>query len=111
MKYKQRAFSRQKRKEQIIVQFNIWHSKGDTEPKTMTRIARALDLTPQQHVKSILDEMVLEGMLTVEKRDKSGRWTANVYSIINALIKEKYGRRRINVKHRGVVSGQLEMAL
>jgi len=85
MRYKRKAYSREKRKEQVIGQFRIWHSKGDTEPKTMTRIARALDMTPQQRVTDMLLELVEEGKLTFQVREKSGRWTARGFTVNPAL--------------------------
>lgn len=112
MKRKPRAYSREKRKEQVMGQFAIWYSKGDTEPKTMNRIAKALDLTPQTHVTDILLEMVTEGKLTWIEREKSGRWTARAFlPVVSPLITEKYGKRRIVVKHKGAIAGQLELAL
>lgn len=107
MKYPKKAYSREKRKDQIIRQFNVWHGNGDDEPKTMTRLARALGMSPSTTFQEILDEMVMEGSLTVEKREKSGRWTANNYLVVKTLITEKYGKRRFVVKQRGVVVDSL----
>ena len=110
MKYKKKAFSRDERKEHVMGQFAIWQSKGDNELKTMTRIARSLDMSPSQHVTDILLELVEEGKLAFVEREKAGRWTARgYYSTIKTLITEKWGKRRIIVKHKGVESGQLEM--
>ena len=109
MKRQPRAYSREKRKEQIINQFRVWHSNGDTEPKTMNRIARALDMRPAQTFTDMLLELVVEGKLTFEEREKSGRWTARNYSIVKSLITEKFYRRHITVSKRGVPVGQLEM--
>jgi hypothetical protein len=112
MKRKPRAYSREKRKAQIIGQFNIWHSKNDTEPKTMQRIAKALDLVPSHRVTLLLLEMVEEGKLTFEERDKSGRWTGRYYQVVSTLIGEKFfARRKIAVRNRGQVVGQMEMML
>lgn len=109
MKYPQKAFSREKRKQQVIMQFNVWARNGDHEPKTMYRIARALGMTPAQTFKDILDEMVMDGSLTVEKREKNGRWTANNYLVIKSLISEKSLKRRFSVKRRGVTLDTLEI--
>lgn len=103
MAYPKRNYSREKRKKQIIGQFNIWHQNGDTEPKTMYRIARALGMTPAKTFKDILDEMVMEGSLTVEKRNRAGRWTSDNYSVIKSLITEKLGKRRLVIRHKGDV--------
>lgn len=112
MKRLPKAYSREKRKEQIKLQFRGWHENGDTEPKTMYRIAKALGMTPNARIYSMLDELIVDGYLTMESRDQSGRWTTKFYyPVIATLITEKWAKRRIVVKHRGVISGQLEMAL
>lgn len=110
MKRLPRAYSREKRKEQIRMQFSVWRRNGDLEPKTMPRIAKALGLTPQKHVADILNEMVEAGDLTVEQHDRAGRWTTKFYLLVESrLITEKFHRRNISVKSRGVVVGQMEM--
>jgi hypothetical protein len=112
MKRLPRAYSREKRKDQVMGQFAVWHTNGDNDPKTMNRIAKALNMTPSPHVRDILLELVDEGKLTFQVREKSGRWAARGFlPVTSQLITEKYGKRRIVVKRRGVVSGQLEMGL
>jgi hypothetical protein len=110
MKRLPRSYSREKRKEQIMGQFAAWNRNGDEELKTMNRIAKALDMTPQKHVTDMLLELVAEGKLAFVEREKSGRWTARgYYPVIKVLVTEKFLRRRITVQKRGVAVGQLEM--
>lgn len=110
MKRLPRAYSREKRKEQVVNQFRVWHMNGDTSPKTGTRIAKALALVPSQHVTDILQEMVAEGKLICERREQSGRWTTNFYLLADTtIITEKFFRRSISVRNRGKVVGQMEM--
>lgn len=91
-------------------QFAIWQSNGNTEPKTMNRIAKALDLTPQQRITDMLLELVADGKLAFVEREKSGRWTARAYyPVVQTLITEKSLRRAIPVSKRGRAVGQLEM--
>jgi len=112
MKRLPRSYSREKRKAQIIGQFGIWYRNGDTEPKTMNRIAKALGMTPSPHVRDILLELVDDGKLAFVAREKSGRWTARgYYPTKEILITEKYSRRSITLRKRGVAVGQLDMAL
>ena len=112
MKKLPRAYSRDKRKAQVLMQFGVWHGNGDTEPKTMQRIAKALGLVPSYKVTKILLEMEIEGKLVTEMRDQSGRWTTRFYSLVGgADIITRNSKRRIVVKHKGVVSAQLELAL
>jgi len=94
-------------------QFSVWRGNGDDQPKTMYRIAKALGMTPQNHVTDILLEMVMEGSLTCEARDRKGRWITRFYQVNqnSEHYHEKYGKRRINVKHNGKIAGQLELAL
>ena len=92
------------------MQFSVWYRNGDTSPKTMNRIAKALGLTPQKHVQDILLEMVEAGDLIVEERDQKGRWTTKFYLLVHSrLITEKFSRRHISVRSRGQAVGQLEM--
>ena len=110
MKGKPRQYKRAERKEQVLRQFGVWRDNGDTEPKTMQRIAKALDLVPSTKFRDILLEMELEGKLVTEMRDQSGRWTTRFYyPVVSRLITEKYSRRKITVSKRGVAVGQLEM--
>lgn len=110
MKKPPRAYKRSERKEQVLGQFGLWHEKGDTDPKTMNRIAKALGMVASQHVTDILLELVVEGKLAFIEREKSGRWTARAYySTTKTLITEKYGKRRVSVKRRGEVVGSLEV--
>ena len=93
-----------------MMQFAVWESNGDTELKTMNRIAKELGMTPQQRVTDLLLELVDEGKLSFVEREKSGRWTARgYYSNVKTLIAEKYSRRKITVSKRGVAVGQLEV--
>jgi len=95
-----------------MMQFAVWHTNGDDEPKTMNRIAKALNMTPSPHVRDMLLELVSEGQLEFMAREKTGRWTARgYYPVIKRLITEKYGKRRIVVKQRGAVVGQMELGL
>jgi len=106
----QKAFSREERKQQILGQFDIWQGNEDTEPKTMNRIARALGMSPAQKVTDMLLELVDEGKLAFVEREKSGRWTARgYYSVVRTLIAEKFLRRQIPVRKRGVAVGQMDM--
>lgn len=111
MKRLPKAYSRDKRKRQVIGQFCVWHDNGDAEPKTMYRIARALAMTPNQRIHKMLLEMVMDGTLTVEERDQSGRYTTRFYSLSQSRehYHEKFLRRKITVSKRGVAVGQLEM--
>lgn len=93
-----------------MLQFAVWETNGDIEPKTMNRIAKALGMIPAHTVTKILLELVEEGKLSFIEREKSGRWTARAYySNVKTLITEKFLRRRITVQKRGVAVGQLDM--
>jgi len=110
MARERKQYGKEKRKEQIRLQFSIWARNGDRQPKTMPRIAKALDIWPRQGLHHMLQEMVEAGDMTVEERDQSGRWTTKFYLLTESrLITEKFSRRHISLKKRGVVVGQLEM--
>jgi len=107
----QKSFSRAERKQQILGQFKIWFDKKDGEPKTMNRIARALGMTPSTAIADMLLELVNEGLLILEWRDRKGRYTTRYFAISETFehYHEEYGKRRIVVKHKGVERGQLEL--
>lgn len=70
---KRNAFSRAERKEMIL---NVLYSfAGDEKDPFMTAyaMARVLGLNSAQHVRNIMNEMVIEGSLTfVEKNHRPG---------------------------------------
>lgn len=109
MRYKQKAFPRHERKLQVINQFRQWHENGDTQPKTMGKIARALGVTPSSKFRDILLEMETEGDLKANPPGKEGSHTVRYYSTVRTLITKKYGNRRVNVKRKGEVIGSLEV--
>ena len=113
MKRLPKAYSREKRKAQVLMQFGVWRDNGDTEPKTMYRIARALAMTPQKRITDMLLELVMEGKLTVEERDQSGRYITRFYALAHGadIITRNVLRRKITVSKRGVAVGQLELSL
>lgn len=107
---KPRAYRRSVRKQQIIKQLQDWYQNDYAKEATMNKIAKALDLTPQSALTDILNEMVAEGDLEVVEREQPGRWTTKFYLLTTSrLITEKFSRRHISVKSRGVAVGQLEM--
>jgi hypothetical protein len=108
----QKSYRRAVRKKQVFKQLCIWYENGYATEATAYRLARALDMHPSNHFHNILNEMVDEGILKRELRPQPGRVDTYFYSLADAslLITSKLTRRVI-VKRRGVVSGQLELAL
>jgi len=105
-----RAYRRSVRKQQIIKQLSIWHQNGYATEATSYKLAKALDMRPTQRLRDILNEMVDEGDLYCQERIINGRFPTKFYLLVETrLITEKYHRRHISVKSRGVAVGQLEM--
>ena len=68
-----RAYSREERKEQVILVLSIRASKGLEPEGTAYTIAKLLDMTVQQRLYVILSEMVAEGRLTTrDERTPAG---------------------------------------
>jgi len=110
MAKKQKAYRRSVRKQQIITQLRIWHQNGYATEATSYRLAKALEMNSAQHLQGILMEMVKEGDLWCYEANRSGRWKTYFYLLAEKhLITEKFSRRHISVKSRGVAVGQLEM--
>jgi hypothetical protein len=108
-RYKQKSFPRHERKLQVVTQFRQWQENGDTKPRTMGAIARALGMTPANTFRDVLLEMVEEGDLAADPPLSEGGNTVRHYSLVKTLITEKFLRRTISVSKRGVAVGQLEM--
>jgi hypothetical protein len=105
-----KAFSRSKRKEQVINTLLILHQHEKQTEATSYGLAKRLNIEPTQRFRDMLNEMVAEGDLRCIERDQSGRWTTKFYLLAESrLITEKLYRRHISVKSRGVAVGQLEM--
>jgi len=107
-----RAYKRSARKQQVIKQLRIWHENGYATQATSYKLAKALDMRPTQRFRDILNEMVAEGDLLCVEANPSGRFPTKFYLLATSpLITEKYSRRHISVKSRGVAVGQLEMGI
>jgi hypothetical protein len=105
-----RAYKRSQRKQQVLKQLRIWHENGYATQATSYKLAKALDLRPSPHFRDILNEMVAEGSLLVVEAQPSGRFPTKFYLLAELpIITEKFHRRHISVKSRGVAVGQLEM--
>jgi len=105
-----RAYKRYVRKQQVINQLRIWYQNGYATEATSYKLAKALDIRPTQRFRDILNEMVAEGDLLVVERVQVGRYPTKFYLLAEKrIITEKFSRRHISLKKRGVVVGQLDM--
>lgn len=112
MKRKQKAYRREKRKEQVIKQLRIWRENGYANQATSYKLAGALEMSPSQHFIDILNEMVSEGDLLAVEAHPSGRFPTKFYLLTEKhLITEKYSHRHISVRSRGRAVGQLAMPI
>lgn len=104
-----RTYSRQKRKNQILTVFKIAAQHDDCEPKTIADVGRLIGLNRSTHLQGILHEMSEEGELVESWRDVEGKMGAYVFTLSSTNYHELLSRRKIAVKNRGVVVGQMEM--
>lgn len=110
MKRKPKAYKREQRKEQVILQLRIWLQNGHAKEATSYKLARALELEPSPHFRGILNEMVTEGKLYCIQRAQSGRYGTFFYLLVDkASYHGEIKKRRINITCKGVVAAQLEM--
>lgn len=105
----QRTYGRQKRKDQILTAFKIAVQNEDFEPKSVADIGRLIGLNRSTHLQGILHEMSEAGELVESWRDVEGKMGAYVFTLSSANYHELLSRRKIAVKNRGVVVGQMEM--
>ena len=105
-----RAYRRSARKQQIIKQLQIWHENGYATEATSYKLAKALDMRPSTKLLEILYEMVDEGDLKMEYREKNGRFPGHVFLLASSrLITKKYSHRHIRINKRGQIVGQMEL--
>lgn len=111
MKKKPKAYKRSKRKEQVVLQLRIWHDNGYATEATSYKLAKALEIEPTQRFREMLAEMCNEGVLVRTPMNKTGRLPGWFYALSPSRVHyhEKYSKRRVNVKRKGVISAQLEM--
>lgn len=108
VKVKTKALDRAGRKASIKLWFAIRIQRDNDEYATSYDIARGLGLAASGKLRTILSEMVAEGVLESVVVHKQGRWQGNGYR----LAKGTYAapkKRSISINKRGAAIGQMEM--
>lgn len=106
---KKRNFTRDETRIRVITQFALWAQRDRYMSwATSYKLAKALDLTPSSHFRSILADMVRDGSLIQREAPKSGRWMRFEYTLpAHAYTLPK--TRQIAFKAAGKVQEQLEL--
>lgn len=105
---KTKAFTREERKQQIILWFALRIQKGNESYASVNAIARGLGMSPSSHLTKILFEMNNEGTIAVRGVSRPGRWFGNEFMLMPGTY-SKPSPRSIALKVRGKPLGQLEL--
>jgi hypothetical protein len=105
---KKKALDRAERKASIKLWFAIRIQHDNYEYATSYNIARGLDLAASGKLRTILSEMVAEGVLESVVVRKQGRWQGNGYRLAEGTYAAPK-KRSISINKRGAAIGQMEM--
>jgi len=105
---KSKAFSRDERKEQVVLWFALRIQKGNESGATANDIGRALGMSRSSHLNDILWEMVQENTLDWRVVHKPGKWAGREYRLHPGSY-TKPSPRSIALRVRGRVEEQLEL--
>lgn len=94
---RQKALSRDERKQQIIATFHVKLMNGETGEMTTADIARMLHLSPSTKLRDMIYELVIEGTLLDRTEPMPG--VAKYRRIFYPNPKHFKGAERINASH------------
>jgi len=103
-----KAFTRDERKNQIVLWFALRIQKGNEDYVSMNAIARALGMSPSSHLTKILFEMNDEGLIAIRGVSRPGKWFGNEFMLMQGTY-SKPSPRSIALKVRGKHEAQLEL--
>lgn len=104
---KVKALDRAGRKRTILIWFAVRIQHDNDSYATSYAIARGLGLSASSKFRSILNEMVSEGLLTKIDVRKTGRMDGSGYMLADGTYERP--KRSIKVNKKGVQKGQLEL--
>ena len=104
---KVKALDRAGRKRTILIWFAIRIQHHNEDYATSYAIARGLGLSASSKLRSILNEMVLEGYLSKVALAKSGRMKGSGYMLADGTYERP--SRSIKINYKGARKGQLEL--
>lgn len=104
---KVKALDRVGRKRTILIWFAIRIQHDNDSYATSYAIARGLGLSASSKFRSILNEMVSDGLLDRIAIEKKGRMKGSGYMLADGTFERP--SRSIKVKSKGVQKGQLEL--
>jgi len=105
---KHKALDRAGRKRTIIHLLAIRIQHDNYEYATSYDIARGLGLAASGKLRTILSEMVAEGVLESEVVHKQGRWQGIGYRLAEGTYAAPK-KRSIQINKRGAAIGQMEL--
>lgn len=104
-------FSREERKRMIVMAFLVDIQQRQGGEMTSYRIARKIGVSPSSHLRSILAEMVRDGILECWLSSNiPGRWDTVKYRLPKGSYVDPHEKKRVvTVKAKGKPVDQLEL--
>lgn len=107
---RRKAMSKYERKMQIVLFFQLQTEKDNRFVATVARIARALDMTPSQHLRRICDETLDDGLLAAFDVPRKGVCKYTRYYMLHPRRGKPRKGRAIPIRRNGEVVDTLEIA-
>jgi len=105
---RKKALTREQREIQVINWFAIRIQHGNEDYASMNQIAKGLGLCPSSKLTNMLKNMAENGILSVAKLERSGRWTGRCYMLkAGTFQRPQKQKREIKFTCNGV--SQMEM--
>lgn len=115
-KRERKAYTRNERKELILLCFIVDIQRGGTGELTVADLAREMHVTPQTKLRMMVLELVDEGYLTVRKEPLTAggavgfkAWYSLKEMAIRRIPYEKQQKRTVTINRKGQKAGQLEI--
>jgi len=105
-----RARKREERKQQIIIAMRIATGKNKHHVSSAVKLAKALDMSPSQHFRNIIDELVEEGeLISFDVPSKSAVSHRRYYMLPPSKRGNPNKPRSIILKHNGKPVGEMQL--
>lgn len=101
-------FTKDERKDMIILQFNVAIQNGRQRWQTVHEIANKIGMSACPSLRAIIDEMTTDGELQRIPVDRPGRFGAWEYMLAEGTFKEPQQQQPIVIRHRGKLMTLLE---
>ena len=100
---RKKALTREQREIQVINWFSVRIQDGNEDYASMNQVAKGLGMVPASKLTKILLGMVKNGILSVAKLERSGRWTGRCYMLKSGTFQRPQKQtREIKLTCKGI---------